>query len=146
MAESILLIIEGEPVGKGRPRAFRAGAGVRMFTPAKTKTYEESVAIEARKAMAKLPPFDGPCLLELRMVFGVPASWSKAKRAAALAGEIVPTKKPDTDNVVKALCDSLNGIVWVDDVQVTDLIARKRFGETPHVEARITPLNKRSSR
>lgn len=146
MTDSILLIIEGEPVGKGRPRAFRAGAGVRMFTPAKTKTYEEAVAIEARKAMAKLPPFDGPVLLELRMVFSVPASWTKAKRAAALAGEIVPTKKPDADNVVKALCDALNGIVWIDDVQVTDLVARKHFGEHPHVEARITPLNKRGSK
>jgi Holliday junction resolvase RusA-like endonuclease len=84
-------------------------------------------------------------LLELRMVFGVPASWSKAKRAAALSGEIVPTKKPDMDNVVKAICDALNAIVWVDDVQVTDLLARKRFGDNPHVEARITPLNKRRS-
>jgi Holliday junction resolvase RusA-like endonuclease len=145
VSQSILLIIEGEPCGKGRPRAFRAGAGVRMFTPEKTRNYEERIATEARKAMAKLPPFEGPCLLELRMVFGVPASWSKAKRAAALAGEIVPTKKPDIDNAVKAICDALNAIVWVDDVQVTDLLARKRFGENPHVEARITPLNKRRS-
>lgn len=145
MTESILLIIEGEPVGKGRPKASSQGGFVRMYTPAKTRSYEEVVAIEGRKAMAKLPPFEGPCLLELRMVFGVPASWSKAKRAAALAGEMVPTKKPDADNVVKALCDSLNGIVWVDDVQVTDLVARKRFGEHPHVEARITPLGKRGS-
>ena len=145
MTDSIIVVVDGEPQGKGRPRAFRAGKGVRMFTPEKTRAYEETLAVEARKAMAKLPPFECPCLLELRMVFGIPASWSKSKRKAALAGEIVPTKKPDTDNVIKALCDSLNAIVWVDDVQVTDVIAHKRFGEHPHIEARITPLNARRS-
>lgn len=145
MTESILVIIEGEPCGKGRPRAFRAGAGVRMFTPQKTRDYEGVIAAEARKAMAGRPPLIGPCMLELTMVFAVPASWSKAKRAAAKAGEIVPTKKPDADNVIKALCDSFNAIVWLDDVQVTDLVARKRFGENPHVEAIITPLALRGS-
>lgn len=145
MSQSILLIIEGEPVGKGRPKASSRGGFVRMYTPEKTRSYEELVAIEGRKAMAKLPPFDGPVLLELRMVFGVPASWSKAKRAAAMAGEMVPTRIPDIDNCAKAICDALNAIVWVDDAQVTDIVARKRFGENPHVEARITPLNKRGS-
>lgn len=145
MTDSVLVIVEGEPQGKGRPRAFRAGAGVRMFTPGKTRAYEELVATEARKAMAGRPPIIGPCQLELTLVCSVPASWSKAKRAAALAGEIVPTKKPDIDNVVKALCDAFNAIVWLDDVQVTDLVARKRFGENPHVRAIITPLALRGS-
>lgn len=145
MNDSILIIIEGEPQGKGRPRAFRAGKGVRMFTPENTRAYEDLVAAEARKAMAGRPPLIGPCMLELTMVFSVPASWSKEKRAAALAGEIVPTKKPDADNVIKALCDAFNAIVWLDDVQVTDLVARKRFGEAPHVEAVVTPLERRGS-
>lgn len=141
VGQIVYLIIEGEPVGKGRPKAVRQGGFVRMYTPAKTRGYEEQVADEARKAMAGREPIAGPCMLELTMVVGIPVSWSKKKRASALAGEMFPTKKPDADNVIKALCDSLNGIVWVDDVQVTDLIARKRFGANPHVEARITPLD-----
>ena len=145
MTDSVLVIVEGEPQGKGRPRAFRAGAGVRMFTPEKTRAYEELVATEARKAMAGRPPLVGPCQLELTMVFAVPASWSKAKRAAALAGEVVHTKKIDIDNGVKAICDAFNAIVFADDAQVTDLVARKRFGENPHVEAIITPLALRGS-
>ena len=43
--------IPGPPVGKGRPRAFRAGAGVRMFTPEKTASYESLVKLAARQAM-----------------------------------------------------------------------------------------------
>jgi Holliday junction resolvase RusA-like endonuclease len=140
MTESVLIIIEGEPTGKGRPKASSRGGLVRMYTPEKTRSYEQLVADEARKAMAGREPITGPCLLELVLVFKVPASWSKKKRAAALAGEIYPCVKPDIDNVAKAICDSLNAIVWVDDVQVVELTARKRYGEHPHVEARITPL------
>lgn len=145
MTDSIFLIIEGEPQGKGRPRAFRAGKGVRMFTPGKTKDYEQTVQAEAIKAMMGKPPIFGPVELRLNLVCSVPASWSKTKRAQALAGEIVPTNKPDIDNVVKAICDALNAIVWHDDVQVVDLVVRKRFGEAPHVEATITPLVLRGS-
>lgn len=140
MTDNIFLIIEGEPVGKGRPRAFRAGSGVRMFTPGKTKDYEQLVQAEAIKAMMGKPPIVGPVELRLSLACSVPASWSKAKRDKALAGEIVPTKKPDIDNVVKAVCDALNGIVWHDDVQVTDLIVRKRFSESPYVQAIVKPL------
>jgi Holliday junction resolvase RusA-like endonuclease len=137
---SVLVIIEGEPVGKGRPKASSRGGFVRMYTPEKTRSYEQLVGDEARKAMAGQEPTSKPVDLELTMVFGVPASWSKTKKALALSGELFPTKKPDIDNVIKAICDSFNGIVWVDDVQVVDLVARKRYGEHPHIEARIIPI------
>lgn len=140
MSGDVFLIIEGEPVGKGRPRAFRAGKGIRMFTPGKTKDYEQVVRDEAISAMHGRPPIVGPVELRLSLVCSVPASWSKAKRAQALAGEVVPTKKPDIDNVVKAICDAFNTVVWHDDVQVVDLVVRKRFGADPHVEATVTQL------
>ncbi|WP_164491870.1 RusA family crossover junction endodeoxyribonuclease [Staphylospora marina] len=35
-------------------------------------------------------------------------------------------REPDADNVGKALTDSLNGIIWVDDRQITDFTVRKR--------------------
>lgn len=139
---SILVIIEGEPVGKGRPKATTIGGAARMYTPSKTKDYEARVRAEAASSMQGAALIEGPCMVEMRIVLGVPASYPKKKRAAALAGEILPTKKPDTDNVIKAIFDAFNGVVWRDDVQATDLIVRKRFGEAPHVEVRITPLAK----
>lgn len=142
MNDSVLVIIEGDPVGKGRPRASTIGGHARLYTPAKTKSYEATVKAEAAKSMSGRAPFDVPCMLELRIVLAVPASYSRKKREACLAGEILPTKKPDTDNVLKAICDAFNGVVWTDDVLATDFIIRKRFGETAHVEARVTPLAK----
>ena len=58
----------------------------------------------------------------------------------ALEGEIYPTTKPDKDNVIKAVYDGINGIVWKDDVQVVDGCQRKRYGEVPGVKVRIVPL------
>ena len=63
----------------------------------------------------------------------MPASWSKRKAAEALHGVIRPTKKPDADNVLKAVCDGINGVVWHDDTQAVDVTLRKRYGPVPGV-------------
>lgn len=129
--------IPGEPSGKGRPRVGRVGQHVRMFTPAKTLAYEGLIAHIAAQQMAGRAPFDEPCRVALQIVCSVPASWSGRKRAAALRGELVPAKKPDVDNVLKAVCDGMNGVVFRDDVQVVDGAWRKRYGETPGVTVTV---------
>lgn len=132
-------IVYGAPHGKGRPRVGRVGAGVRMFTPAKTVAYEGLVAHAGGVAMAGRDLLDGPVELRLLIDCQVPASWSKKKRAQALACEILPTTKPDVDNVIKAIGDGLNGVVWRDDVQITDIITRKRYAEKPQVRVMVRP-------
>jgi Holliday junction resolvase RusA-like endonuclease len=55
----------------------------------------------------------------------------------ALGGEVLPTAKPDADNVVKAIFDGLNGVLWRDDVQVVDLRVRKRYSAAPAVRVEV---------
>jgi Holliday junction resolvase RusA-like endonuclease len=129
----IRFTIPGEPQGKGRARVGRVGPHVRMFTPAKTAAYEGLVAHAAQAAMAGRDLLNGACRIELDVVCTVPASWSKRKQSEALHGLIRPTKKPDADNVLKAVCDGINGVVWVDDTQAVDVTLRKRYGSTPGV-------------
>ena len=128
------------PQGKGRPRVGRIGGQARMFTPAKTVAYEGLVAHAAAQAMAGMALIGGACLVEMRITVPVPASWSKKKQADALAGRIYPTTKPDKDNVIKAIYDGCNGVVWRDDVQVVDGIQRKRYGATPGVWVQVATL------
>ena len=116
-----------------------------MYTPEKTASYEQLVRLEAERSMRGQALLAGPVELILEIYPGVPASWSKKKQAAALAGEIYPTKKPDIDNVVKAVCDAFNGSVWLDDVQVVDLHVVRRFSDDPKVFAIVTPLDKPGS-
>lgn len=138
----IRFTIPGEPQGKGRPRVGRIAGQARMFTPEKTVRYENLITLSARQAMNGNDILLGPVMLEMVMYHPIRTSWSKKKQAAALANEIRPTLKCDADNCIKAVCDALNGVVWKDDVQVTDLHVKKRFAETPRVEVIITPLAK----
>lgn len=129
----IAFTVPGQPQGKGRPRIGKIGAHARMFTPAKTVAYEGLIAHAAQLAMAGRPMLDGPVEVSLAIECQVPASWSQKKQRQALAGEVMPTTKPDVDNVVKAVFDGLNGVLWRDDVQVVSLRLRKRYSGTPCV-------------
>jgi Holliday junction resolvase RusA-like endonuclease len=75
----------------------------------------------------------------------VPASWSNKKRAKALAGEVMPTGKPDLDNLEKAILDGMNKIVFRDDAVVCDVIKRKRYAETPRVQVIVRELDAESA-
>ena len=128
----------GDAVGKGRPR-FNTKSG-RAFTPQKTRTKEGVIASLAMDAMDGLPPYAGPVSMNLEIIVGVAASWSKKRRELALSGKEYPTKKPDVDNVIKLAGDSLNGIVFVDDVQIVRVSASKTYGENPRTIVTITGI------
>jgi len=124
--------VEGKPHGKGRPRTTVRGRFATHYTPAKTVAYEKLVAESARRVFSG-EPFAGPVSLTLEIVMPWPAATPKAKR---LTKPYAPVKS-DIDNVVKAICDGLNGIVWVDDAQVVHLVARKRRGIIGYVQCTV---------
>jgi Holliday junction resolvase RusA-like endonuclease len=137
---NIAFTVPGVPQGKGRPRVGRMGGHARMFTPAKTVAYEGLVAHAAAQAMGGMALIEGACVVEMQITVPVPASWSKKKQADALAGRIYPTTKPDKDNVIKAIYDGMNGVVWRDDVQAVDGTQRKRYGAVPGVWVQVAVL------
>jgi Holliday junction resolvase RusA-like endonuclease len=141
MSNVVKFKVPGTPVGKGRPRvSTRGGKFARMYTPEKTASYENLVALAAQEAMVGRNLIDGPVDVELVILLPVPASWPKKKQAAALQGQVYPTKKPDIDNVEKAIFDAINGVVWHDDVQVCDVSKRKRYAEVPGVHVVVKPI------
>lgn len=122
--------LAGEPKGKGRPRFVRATGAA--YTPKPTRDYESALRLAAQAAMAGAPPLDGPLTISLRAEFSVPRSWPKKKQAAALAGDIQPTGRPDLDNLVKML-DALNTIVWRDDSQIVSGTIMKAYSDRPRL-------------
>lgn len=135
----IAFTVPGQPQGKGRAKIVKIGGFSRMATPAKTVAYEGLIAHAAAIALAGRPMFDGPVRVVLEIDCQVPASWSQKKQRQALAGDLMPTTKPDVDNVVKAVFDGCNAVIWRDDVQVTDLVLRKRYSATPCVRVQAEP-------
>ena len=140
---SISFIVPGKPVGKGRPRVGKRGAHAVLYTPTATVNYEGLIAHAAMAAMAGAPLFEGPVGCELTIHCAVPQSWSGKKQRSALASEILPTSKPDIDNVVKAIFDGCNGVQWRDDVLVVELAVRKRYAATPGVYVKAWALVER---
>lgn len=132
--------IPGEPCGKARPRVVRIGGITRTYTPEKTASYENLVKLEfQRQCGASF--IEGPVDIKIVAYFGIPASASKKKADAMLAGLISPTKKPDCDNVVKIICDALNGIAYKDDVQIVHASIKKKYAVVPHVDVLLEPAS-----
>lgn len=86
------------------------------------------------------PPIKAPVRIELLIEVPIPTSWSARKRAQAIAGDVRPSSRPDLDNYVKSL-DALNGIVIVDDSQIVEIHARKKYGTAPKLIATVFPLD-----
>jgi Holliday junction resolvase RusA-like endonuclease len=136
----IRFTVPGAPQGKGRAKIVRIGGFSRMATPQKTVAYEGLIAHAAAAAMAGRPMIVGAVAVNLSIDCQVPASWSQKKQRMALAGEVFPVTKPDKDNVIKAVYDGCNGVVWKDDCQVVDGKQRKRYSATPGVRVEVVPL------
>ena len=133
----IVIELAGEPDGAGRPRFVRS-TGI-AFTPSATRKYQAALRLTAQMAMNGRQPLDGPLTVRVIASFPVPASWSARKRAAAVAGHIHPTVKPDADNILKQL-DALNQVVFVDDKQVVAAMVTKRYSARPALRIEITPI------
>lgn len=138
---SISFTVYGEPTGKGRPRFARRGAFVSTYTPEKTINYENLVKMSFLQKYQEPTLIDEPVIVGIKAYFGMPKSTSVKKREKMLRGKIVPTKKPDMDNIAKIILDSLNGLAYLDDKQVVLLTVWKRFSEVPRVEVNIGLIN-----
>lgn len=139
-AATIAFVIPGTPVGKGRPKFARRGNFTVAYTPEKTASYENLVKVKAEEAMNGRPVLDGAVAVTIWLWVTPPASWSQKKQRQALSHEILPTSKPDVDNVIKGIFDAMNEIVWKDDKQAVDVSIRKRYSETARATVEVRAL------
>ena len=91
------------------------------YLPPKSREYREILQWEAKKQGAKM--LDGAIFLTLLFEFEVPKSLSKKKKQERQGKP--HASKPDLDNLVKAVLDAYNGILYADDSQITNLVAYK---------------------
>lgn len=115
--------IEGKPFPKQRPRFVRATG--RAYTPKETVSFEQRVGEIAGEAIPS--PLTGPIVITIEAIFKPAKSWSQKKRDASMRKP--HTQRPDLDNIGKAIMDGLNGVAFVDDSQVYQIILHKSWGE-----------------
>ena len=137
MTFMVTYLVEGNPVGKGRPKFARRGNFVSTYTPTKTRDYEDLIKDAAKQAMGSAEVLETPVTVAIYITVPIPASYSKKRTEACLSGSERPIKKPDIDNVAKCFLDAMNEIVYKDDTQVLTLHITKVYGTVGMVEVMI---------
>lgn len=120
--------IPAKPVAKGRARVPKGG-GV-PYTPKQTVVAEAWVRMCCTQQVGT-PRVPGPVAVRVAFVVAIPKGKPRAWREAAAAGRILPTSKPDWDNLAKLVSDALNGLAWADDAEVARAEVVKVYGAEP---------------
>lgn len=130
-------VVLGKPKSKGRPRFSRRGKYIKTYTPSSTTEYEKLVKLSAiEQCKDQLDKeYTGLVKMSIKAYFKPNKSISK-KQYNLLIGQ-AHLKRPDLDNLIKIICDGLNGIAYKDDNQVAIISAEKVYDDEERVEVII---------
>jgi len=135
MTSCLSFTVIGIPQPQGSSRAFVPRGWNRAIITtanAKLKPWRQEIAGTAQVAMieSKLSLLeDVPLSIKALFFFEKPRSAKKSLRHKIT--------KPDADKLLRGLLDSLTGIVFRDDAQITTCYVRKEFGLPSRVEVSI---------
>jgi Holliday junction resolvase RusA-like endonuclease len=103
---TLIFVVPGEPLPKGRPRAK---AGQQPFTPKATRAAEARVLAAFREQHPGFVPLTGRLVLS--------AEFHRTTR-----------RRVDTDNLLKLVTDALNRVAFVDDEQIQTITGTRVYG------------------
>jgi Holliday junction resolvase RusA-like endonuclease len=129
----LIFTIYGDPVAQaraGRRHSISGGKAMsQAFDPTKSRTWKQDVKHQVLDQIAKMSPrppvHDGPVAMALFFYLQRPASIPKKIKRNF--------RKPDLDNLEKAVKDALSGIIYTDDGRIDDVRKVKRYGSPPRV-------------
>lgn len=129
---ALAFTVLGKPAPQGSKTA-RMRRGMRypvvLEDNPRTKPWRALVSLVAsQNRPAEL--ITGPVKLTARFFFSRPKSSRRAE----------PSVPPDCSKLVRAVEDSMTGIVWRDDALVVQLDARKLYGDPPRAEIEVEEL------
>ena len=127
--------IPGKVIGKGRPRLNSYTGAV--YTPTRTKDYESLVEQYFLLKYPRFKALEGRIKVNIIAYFAIPKTTKKSDINEMLENNISPTKKPDIDNIVKVLLDSMNKFAFKDDNQITKLEVEKKYAQEEKVYVKI---------
>ena len=127
--------VPGKIIGKGRPR-LNSYTGV-VYTPTRTKDYESLVEQYFLLKYPRFKALEGRIKINIIAYFSIPKTTKKADINEMLENDISPTKKPDIDNIVKSILDSMNKFAFKDDNQITKLEVEKKYSIEDKVYVKI---------
>lgn len=100
------LFIAGTPKGQPRPKAYRRGAHAAVYDPGTAAEWKFLIA----RAFEGVELPDGPLCVSLKFQMPRPKSHYRTGKHAGKLKDSAPywhTKKPDLDNLIKAVLDAM---------------------------------------
>lgn len=119
-------------LAKGK-ESVRTGMYGNSYIPRLTREYMKRV----KDAYASAYYFEGAVFMEVYVFYPIPKSYTKKQRQEIADNDYLYLHKPDGDNILKAVKDSLNKIAYRDDCQVVYEMCFRRYakeGEEPRTE------------
>ena len=124
----MMYMIRLDPVACPRPRVTSKGF---VYYPAKYTQFKRT--LEAEIAKLGIKPLPEGIALSLKVRFAMP----KPKSGKYIGYHY---KKPDLDNLVKSLCDGLEGTgILHNDSQIAHIEAFKSYSDAPCIIFQISP-------
>ena len=145
---NVELSVTGKPVGQPRVKSrsfIKNGKPIStVYTPKVADQWKSLVRLQARlKARRRL--LEGPLIVTLTFYMPRPKSHYRTGKYSDQLKDNAPTyhdKKPDIDNLVKAVFDAIGDskVIWKDDNQVAAMNALVCYSKEPGAEIKIREL------
>jgi len=137
MPKRIKIEIPGVPIAKARPKFARRGRLTVAYDP---QEKEKRVWVNMAKILID-EKLEGPlflkayfCMPRAKSHYGTGKNSGKLKKSAPQHH----VKKPDLDNMIKWVCDCLNGIAYHDDAQIIQIMSAKWYSDFPCTQIELT--------
>ena len=127
--------VPGIPAPGGSKKAFvipHTNRAVVVEAGVRNKEWRSAVALAASDHFTE--PLRTAVVLRCEFVFPRPKSHYGSGKNASTLKQSAPSfhvSKPDTTKLLRSTEDALKAIAWVDDSQVVNQIATKRYGPRP---------------
>lgn len=138
--QAIILEILGEPKAQKRHRHTTRGKFTRTYDPSSEDKMDFLHIVQSN---APDKPFNEPLKLTAEFYFSRPKSHYRTGKRANELKETAPdwhTSKPDADNLIKFIMDSLNKIYWRDDSLICYPVITKKYSYNPRTVITIETL------
>ena len=120
--------VKGKIRGKARPRFCVRNNRAIAYTTKEDKIYEDLIKECYLSQDLKYLGDNTYIKVDVKMFFAIPKSYTKKRKELCLKNIERPAKKPDVDNILKSILDSLQGgTAFKDDTQVISVNCEKFY-------------------
>lgn len=133
--------VVGTPKAQARPRFFRSKTGYMGTYSPKTDWFNivYNQTLQQKETILKGQQLTGALRIELFFCMPIPKSVSQKKRYEMYSKYMA--KKPDIDNLIKAVLDAINYTnLWEDDSHIAHIEAKKVYVTEPGCRIVITEI------